>query len=50
MEESGQEVEVVGECEELGSTVEEGEEAALALDALAAELRLKCSGLEGAST
>lgn len=37
MEESGREVEVAAEGEELGSTVEEGEEAALALDVLAAE-------------
>lgn len=36
MEESGREVEVAAEGEELGSTVEEGEEAALALDVLAA--------------
>lgn len=37
VEESGREVEVAAEGEELGSTVEEGEEAALALDVLAAE-------------
>lgn len=37
VEESGREVEVAPEGEELGSTVEEGEEAALALDVLAAE-------------
>lgn len=37
VEESGREVEVAAEGEELGSIVEEGEEAALALDVLAAE-------------
>lgn len=37
VEESGREVEVAAEGEELGSTVEEGEEAVLALDVLAAE-------------
>lgn len=37
VEESGREVEVAVEGEELGSMVEEGEEAALALDVLAAE-------------
>lgn len=37
VEESGREVEVAAEGEELGSAVEEGEEAALALDVLASE-------------
>lgn len=40
VEEAGQEVEVVEEDEELGSTVEEGEEAVLALDVLGSESEL----------